>query len=92
VHGGDPNWGRLTMAIGKSGAAVSPGRLTVRIGDVEVYRAGQPTAFNSKKLERLMQKKEVVFTIDLGRGKGRCERLGCDLSREYITINADYHT
>lgn len=92
VHGGDPNWGRLTMAVGKAGAAVDPAKLTIKIGDATVYRNGQPAKTDTKKLEKLMRAKEVTFTIDLKLGKASTEILGCDLSREYITINADYHT
>ncbi|MHC4995277.1 MAG: bifunctional ornithine acetyltransferase/N-acetylglutamate synthase, partial [Planctomycetota bacterium] len=92
VHGGDPNWGRLTMAVGKSGAAVEAKKLTVKIGDVPVYRKGRPVKADLKQLEKLMRAQEVTFTIDLALGKASTEVLGCDLSREYITINADYHT
>jgi glutamate N-acetyltransferase/amino-acid N-acetyltransferase len=92
VHGGDPNWGRLTAAVGRSGAAVQAGKLTVKIGPVTVYDKGAPAAADVKKLEALMSSPEVVFHIDLRMGTGRCEFLGCDLSRDYITINADYHT
>ena len=92
VHGGDPNWGRLTMAVGKSGAAVEADKLTVQIGDIPVYRHGRPTSADAAELERVMREREVVFTLNLGLGRSRCEYLGCDLSREYITINADYHT
>lgn len=92
VHGGDPNWGRLTMAVGKSGAAVTADKLTIRIGPVIVYRRGGPADFREADVAALMKKPEVVVTIDLNLGKGRCEFLGCDLSRQYVAINADYHT
>lgn len=92
VHGGDPNWGRLTMAIGKSGAAINPAKLAVSIGDIEVYRHGQPTRADLPKLQKLMRRKEVVVTITAGAGRGATEFLGCDLSREYVAINADYRT
>ncbi|MBI1368416.1 MAG: bifunctional glutamate N-acetyltransferase/amino-acid acetyltransferase ArgJ [Planctomycetes bacterium] len=92
VHGGDPNWGRLTAAAGRSGAAVVANKLRVNIGAIEVYRDGQPTSADLHALGRLMRQPEVVITLALGMGKSRCEFLGCDLSREYITINADYHT
>ncbi|MEX2673467.1 MAG: bifunctional glutamate N-acetyltransferase/amino-acid acetyltransferase ArgJ [Phycisphaeraceae bacterium] len=94
VHGGDPNWGRLTTAAGKCGAAIRPEKLSVFIGRHEVYRAGQPVGVGRKQrqLEQAMQRDEVVIRFDVGLGSARCEMLGCDLSREYITINADYHT
>lgn len=92
VHGGDPNWGRLTMAVGKSGAAVNPGKLVLSIGPVEVYRGGQPTHADLPTLETLMRHKEVLVTANLALGRSSTEFLGCDLSREYVSINADYHT
>lgn len=95
VHGADPNWGRLTMAVGKSGAAVRPERLAVSVGKVCVFKAGMPTTLTAQDrsaLAQAMAEREVLFTIDIGLGDGRCEWLGCDLSREYIRINAEYTT
>lgn len=92
VHGGDPNWGRLTAAVGKSGAASKAEKLSVKIGPITVYDRGAPAAADLGTLEHLMNQREVTVTINLRMGKSRCEVLGCDLSREYITINADYHT
>lgn len=95
VHGGDPNWGRLAAAVGRSGAAVRPDRLTIHIGGLCVGRSGFAIELNAamkKKANALMSAKEITFTIDLGLGGGETEWLGCDLSREYVTINADYTT
>ena len=95
VHGGDPNWGRLIMAIGKSGAACSFDKLTVSVGDIPVYRRGAPVEHDAATLARIeaaMREKEITFTLDLGQGHAAATWLGCDLSREYITINADYTT
>ncbi|MBI1373777.1 MAG: bifunctional glutamate N-acetyltransferase/amino-acid acetyltransferase ArgJ [Phycisphaera sp.] len=92
VHGGDPNWGRLTAAAGRAGASIRAEKLVVRIGNVTVYRNGRPTNVDLARLERLMKQDEVTITLQLNLGAGSCEFLGCDLGREYITINADYHT
>ena len=95
VHGADPNWGRLIMAIGRSGAAVRPSRLMIHIADICVLRNGRAVEIDAptrRRLERSMKRKEVTFTIDLGGGKGTCQWLGCDLSRQYVAINADYTT
>lgn len=95
VHGADPNWGRLAMAVGKSGAAVRPELLTVSVGKVCVFKAGLPTTLTAQDrsaLAKAMAEREVLFTIDLGLGDSHCEWLGCDLSREYIRINAEYTT
>lgn len=98
VHGADPNWGRIVTAAGYSGVAVQPAKMSLYVGGrdgVCVFERGTPTDANKKKLRplhRLMSKKEVTFTLDLGRGKASVEWLGCDLSRQYIAINADYST
>jgi len=95
VHGGDPNWGRLAMAVGKSGAAIDPAKLGITIGDVRVFQAGEPveqTAVSAGELARAMRCGEVLIGIELSQGDAEATWLGCDLSREYITINADYTT
>lgn len=95
VHGGDPNWGRLIMAIGKSGAACRFDTLTITVADIPVYRRGAPVDHDPasfSRLEAAMREKEITFTLDLGLGRATATWLGCDLSREYITINADYTT
>lgn len=95
VHGADPNWGRLIMAVGKSGAAVRLAGLSLAIADVAVCRRGMgvelaPPVY--RKLVRAMRRKEVQITVDLGLGRAGAEWLGCDLSRQYVAINADYTT
>ena len=92
VHGGDPNWGRIAAALGKSRAKVVPEKLWIRIGGVTVFRRGGPRAFDVSRVEAHLAGKEVLVRADLGLGKGRYTAWGCDLSREYIAINADYHT
>ncbi len=95
VHGGDPNWGRLAMAVGKSGAKLDPAKLVIRIGKTDVFRDEVPIKFTpavEKKLEAVMAKPRITFGVDLGLGDHAATWLGCDLSREYITINADYTT
>ena len=92
VHGRDPNWGRLAMAVGKSGARVDPSRLELSIGNTTVFRGGEPTPFEPEAVSEAMAGPEAPIAIDLGLGEGRCVCLGCDLSRDYIRINADYTT
>jgi glutamate N-acetyltransferase/amino-acid N-acetyltransferase len=95
VHGGDPNWGRLVMAVGRSGARVKPEKLTIHIGEVCVGRDGfaiEQPANLAKRVNELMAQTEITFTIDLGVGKSSTEWLGCDFSKEYVSINADYMT
>lgn len=95
LHGADPNWGRIAMAAGKSDAKLSKDKLSIRIGGHSIYERGQPTKLGLNppaKLDRAMSAKEVLIEVDLGLGKAEAEWLGCDLSRDYITINADYTT
>jgi glutamate N-acetyltransferase/amino-acid N-acetyltransferase len=98
VHGGDPNWGRIVTAAGYSGATIQPSKMSLTVGEAAptlVYEAGTPVALSQAETETLnaaMRNKEVVFQLDLGRGEAAVEWLGCDLSRQYITINADYTT
>jgi len=92
VHGGDPNWGRIVAALGKSDAKISPEKLTVRIGGVMVFARGTGRRFDIRKVRRHLAGKAVEVDCDLGIGKGRFCAMTCDLSKEYVTINADYHT
>ncbi|AQT67518.1 Arginine biosynthesis bifunctional protein ArgJ [Anaerohalosphaera lusitana] len=92
VHGGDPNWGRIICAVGSCGVRLKPEKLTCRIGGVTVFRNGQPTRFDRKKVSEIIGQQEHVISIDLGAGRGEDFCWGCDLSKDYVTINADYHT
>ncbi|MEF2276910.1 bifunctional glutamate N-acetyltransferase/amino-acid acetyltransferase ArgJ [Deinococcus sp. YIM 134068] len=91
VHGNDPNWGRVIMAVGRSGAAVDIERMTVRVQGQPVF-AGKPLPYDDAAVSASMKAEEVVFEIDLGVGGASGEAWGCDLSAEYVSINADYTT
>ena len=93
VHGGDPNWGRVVTAAGYSGAAIRPERMSLAIGGVPVYARGTPVEVRAaRRLATIMRASEITFTLDVGLGRASAEWLGCDLSREYVAINADYTT
>jgi glutamate N-acetyltransferase/amino-acid N-acetyltransferase len=92
VHGADPNWGRIICAVGSSGVRVDGTKLSCYIGDVAVFRNGQPTRFDRKKVSDIIGQEKHEITVDLGAGTCSDYCYGCDLSREYITVNADYHT
>ena len=95
VHGSDPNWGRFMMAVGRSGAQVKAERTELRIAGHTIFKAGRPVRMTEaleKKLIAAMSKSDVDVHVDLGMGKATAIWLGCDLSREYIAINADYTT
>ena len=100
VHGSDPNWGRIVTAAANSGVALVPDKLSLDISDlrgrlVRVFNLGTPIEHQGqtlKKLQSIMKQPEITFTLYLGRGDAQVEWLGCDLSRQYIAINADYTT
>ena len=92
VHGADPNWGRIICAVGSCGIQVNPDRLCCKIGETYVFRNGKPTAFDAKKVSAVIAQKEHTIIIELNLGKYSDFCFGCDLGRDYVTINADYHT
>ena len=93
VHGGDPNWGRIVQALGATDVAYKPEKVTVKLDRTVIFTKGAPAPrLDERKLAAIMKRKHVPITIDLGAGRASDRVLTCDLSREYITINADYHT
>ncbi|MHC4156150.1 MAG: bifunctional glutamate N-acetyltransferase/amino-acid acetyltransferase ArgJ [Planctomycetota bacterium] len=92
IHGGDPNWGRIICAVGSVGVKLNPGRLSCKLGQITVFKNGSPTKFDRKKASKVISQTEHIITIDLGVGKCTDFCYGCDLSKEYVAINADYHT
>ena len=92
IHGGDPNWGRIICAVGSCGVKLNPKKLTCSIGNITVFKNGQPVKFDPKKVSKIIKQKEHTITINLGAGKFSDFCYGCDLSAGYVIINADYHT
>ena len=93
IAGEDPNWGRIVMAIGKSGAAADRDSLSIRFGDVLVAENGwvSPT-YREEDGAAYMKNAELVVRVDLGIGEGKSTVWTCDLTHGYITINADYRS
>ena len=93
IHGGDPNWGRLVAAAGRSGVPFEPGRASVRIGGIVLFDTGQPHDENAEKAAACLSGKEIDIEVDLGTGGFEQATIWtCDLSAEYVRINADYRT
>jgi glutamate N-acetyltransferase/amino-acid N-acetyltransferase len=91
--GGDPNWGRLLAAAGRSGSEFEPERTRIWIGAEPVFEYGVRAAvFDEAAAHAVMMQPEYTITIDLGAGDGTCRFLTCDLTVEYVHINADYST
>jgi glutamate N-acetyltransferase/amino-acid N-acetyltransferase len=93
IHGGDPNWGRIVAACGRAGAELVLDRLTVTVGSAVVFRngAGIPEV-DLDKVRHAFESDEVSIICELGLGDGAATAYGCDLSAEYVHINADYTT
>src|SRR5690606_29843071 len=91
VHGADPNWGRILAAAGRSGAASDPTRVRVAMQGFELYR-GEPLPFEEAAVSQALKAEDVQIEVDLHAGEAVAEAWGCDLSAEYVRINADYTT
>ncbi|AXI44661.1 bifunctional ornithine acetyltransferase/N-acetylglutamate synthase [Sulfitobacter sp. SK012] len=93
IAGQDPNWGRVVMAIGKSGAAADRDRLSISFGDVEVAKDGwRSPGYSEEAAAAHMKEENIVISIDLGLGSGKSTVWTCDLTHGYISINADYRS
>ncbi len=93
IYGQDANWGRVMAALGRAGVEFDQSQVDVYIGKVKVVRRGVGRGRAAeKKAERLLGQGEVRITVDLSLGPAEVEVLTCDLSPEYISINADYRT
>jgi len=97
IFGNDPNWGRIVAAAGRSGAEVDPERITLSISAVggdEVFlvRDGKIVDGVLSEAEETMRSEELLIKLDLGLGEGTARAFGCDLSYDYVKINADYTT
>ena len=100
VFGGDPNWGRIVSAIGYSGCDLNPDIVTIAIAseedDVDLVRNGEILAFEDtpylERAEKIMQTKNVTVNVDLALGDGEATAWGCDLTYDYVKINAEYTT
>ncbi|NLE95296.1 MAG: bifunctional glutamate N-acetyltransferase/amino-acid acetyltransferase ArgJ [Dehalococcoidia bacterium] len=92
INGADPNWGRVVCAAGRSGAAMEADRVSMTLGGTHVMSRGMPVPFDEHDLRRRLEAEHVVVTVDLGLGTGRATAWGCDLSHDYVTINASYTT
>ena len=92
MNGNDPNWGRIVSAAGFAGVPFDPDRATLKLQGTVVFRKGQPVPFTAAAVSKSLDTAEVVAELNCGRGKGVATVWTCDLSREYVTINADYHT
>jgi glutamate N-acetyltransferase/amino-acid N-acetyltransferase len=92
IHGGDPNWGRIVCALGYSGSELAIDTLTVKVAGVTVFDKGAGVEADLDRVRAAFQQPEIEVFASLGMGVGSAEAWGCDLSEEYVRINADYTT
>ncbi len=92
LFGRDPNWGRIAASVGASGAHFSPERLSIALGKVWFLRKGTPARPSERSVKTIFKENPVELRIDLASGKASASMWGCDLSDEYIRINAHYRT
>ena len=93
LAGEDPNWGRIVMALGKSGAAAERDLIKIWLGDILVAEQGWVAAsYSEEQGAAYMKNAELVIAVDLGMGSGAATVWTCDLTHDYISINADYRS
>ncbi|HWR34428.1 MAG TPA: bifunctional glutamate N-acetyltransferase/amino-acid acetyltransferase ArgJ [Clostridia bacterium] len=90
--GCDPNWGRILSAAGTSGVELDPAKVSIYFGDQLVCRRGMAVEFDKRAAHEYLSQPEYDIRISLGRGRAKVEFLTCDLTAEYVHINADYST
>jgi len=92
IHGGDPNWGRLIAVAGRAGVAFDLERAAVAIGSTVLFKDGRPHDDKAPEAAEYLKGKELTVSVDLGAGRASSTVWTCDLSAEYVRINADYRT
>jgi glutamate N-acetyltransferase / amino-acid N-acetyltransferase len=90
--GGDPNWGRIFAAAGRSGVAFDTSRVDIKMAGIPVLRRGQPLDFNERAASNKLLAKHVPIIMDLHAGRERARYWTCDFTAEYVRINASYRT
>ena len=101
IFGHDPNWGRIAMAAGKAGVPFDQNNLAVRLGEIQLMAHGQPLTFDRTAASNYLQAATqgeylktdtVLISVAVGNGSGAGIAWGCDLSYDYVKINAEYTT
>jgi glutamate N-acetyltransferase/amino-acid N-acetyltransferase len=93
IAGEDANWGRVVMAVGKSGEAADRDKLAIRIGGIDVAKNGMAVpGYDETPVARHMKGSDIDIEVDVGVGKSQATVWTCDLTYDYIRINADYRS
>lgn len=92
LNGGDPNWGRILAAVGRSGVALSTAKVSLRAGKLWIVKDGAPTAYEEAAAAKVFALERVPLTVDLGVGSASAVLLAADLGHGYVSVNADYRS
>lgn len=92
VYGGDPNWGRILAAVGRSGARFSTKRVSLTAGPVTLVHNGEPAQYREKDAAKVFARERVPITIDLASGSASASLMVADLGHDYVSLNADYRS
>jgi len=92
VYGADANWGRVIVAVGYSGAEINPDTIDMFIGPVQLLKNSQPASYSEEEASAYLKEDTVKITIDLNVGEGAGKAWGCDLTYDYVRINASYRS
>jgi glutamate N-acetyltransferase/amino-acid N-acetyltransferase len=92
IHGGDPNWGRLIAVAGRAGVAFELSRARVAIGSIVLFDNGRPHDESAPEAAEYLQQRDITITVHLGAGEATSTVWTCDLSADYVRINAEYRT
>lgn len=92
IYGTDPNWGRIVTAIGYSGVPVEPNAIKVSIGPYTVFENGLPSMFVEEEVKEYLQLDVIKIHVELNQGEYSATAWGCDLTYDYVKINASYRT
>jgi glutamate N-acetyltransferase / amino-acid N-acetyltransferase len=92
LYGGDPNWGRILAALGRSGARFSVKRVSLSAGPVKLVVDGEPATYREKDAAKVFSRERVPIVIDLGAGNATAVVMASDLGHDYVSLNADYRS
>ncbi len=92
LFGKDPNWGRILCAVGYSGQPIDPNTLSISLADTLVFQSGKPVDFDEDRMQEKLAQSQIEILVALAEGTGQGMAWGCDLTYDYVKINALYHT
>ncbi|MBW7459461.1 bifunctional ornithine acetyltransferase/N-acetylglutamate synthase, partial [Paenibacillus sepulcri] len=92
IFGADANWGRIIAAVGRAGQPVNPDTVDIRLGDIVTLAESRPVAFDEEAALEYLKGDTVVIYVDLHMAEGSAIAWGCDLTYDYVRINAAYRT